>query len=453
MTSTKDDSLQANGDDDDSAVLVVPDEAIRWMVQNCGSNVELAALSNVSAQWRDVVSTAMHENIIRSYSNYLAEQDDAVENGASNVGDGGGGGGGGGCGTSCSRIKLAAQFPFAKLLLPEMAMELLERRRAAMMLDDNAGTETLVPISGGDSDEEAERHKEEEEKESDASDNGKAAADDSSEQTDGQFCLAWFAPSGIQIQSVRVGGDGDDHSVSSSSSEGIPDTDDRSSISAPFVPSGQDTYDLSETEEVAVDDRGANARRIRGEAAAASAGDKGGSGSGGGGGSSGALARGCDPAPTGSIGLSGHKSPMRRTGRPPVRMPISRARDVARSPKGGRHTAEDRSGRLQTCALGWSSYRSAMDVLLPFGFTTSFVRVSYLLSFCCDSRYICYAFVTLQLIMYRPDLVHYLFFDFNDRVFWIMHWRCRRCTGAQVEMKESMVSPTVRARVARSKIS
>jgi hypothetical protein len=40
-------------------------------------------------------------------------------------------------------------------------------------------------------------------------------------------------------------------------------------------------------------------------------------------------------------------------------------------------STDDASGRLQTCALGWSSYLSAMDVLLPFGYSTSFVRVSF----------------------------------------------------------------------------
>ena len=40
-------------------------------------------------------------------------------------------------------------------------------------------------------------------------------------------------------------------------------------------------------------------------------------------------------------------------------------------------STDDASGRVQTCALGWSSYLSAMDVLLPFGYSTSFVRVSF----------------------------------------------------------------------------
>ena len=364
-----------------------PDVAVRWMARNCPSNVDLATLSNVCGRWRRVVAATITDDLLRPYANHLSDGSHGGRSGIGNINgskhgaeEGQNGGHiskvdkGGTSATdmkSCSRSDLAKLYPVASLLLPEMAMELLERRKDSMMNteieDENGGDniaeyspedgEALVPIKGGEEDDEGRI-----EADAKGADNGACGKENGNDENkpatatadgEGQFCLAWFAPSGIQIQSVRVGDDGDDHSVSSSSSEGIPDTDAasrRSSITPPFGPSGQETYDLSETEEVAADKDKARRR-----------GYLSGKDSGGGGGAAG---RGPSPAPD-------PNSPLRR--RPPMNRTVATGAGALVKKK---KSTDDASGRLQTCALGWSSYLSAMDVLLPFGFSTSFVRVS-----------------------------------------------------------------------------
>ena len=377
-----------------------PDVAVRWMARNCSSNVDLATLCNVCGRWRRVVAATITDDLLRPYANHLSDGGhsggsgnvdtngakhgaEEGQNGAqiSNVEKGGTSATGTDIKSACSRSDLAKLYPVASLLLPEMAMELLERRKDSMMNteieDENSGDnivgyspedgEALVPIKGGEEDDEGKI-----EADAKGADNGACGKENGNDENkpatatadgEGQFCLAWFAPSGIQIQSVRVGDDGDDHSVSSSSSEGIPDTDAasrRSSITPPFGPSGQETYDLSETEEVAADKDKA---RRRGYLSGKDSGGGGGA-KGGGGGGGGAAGRGPSPAPD-------PNSPLRR--RPPInRAGATGAGALVKKKK----STDDASGRLQTCALGWSSYLSAMDVLLPFGFSTSFVRVS-----------------------------------------------------------------------------
>ena len=379
-----------------------PDVAVRWMARNCPSNVDLASLSNVCGRWRRVVAATITDDLLRPYANHLSDGGhsgnggDGDINGAKHGAEEGQNGGhiskvdkGGTSATgtdiksACSRSDLAKLYPVASLLLPEMAMELLERRKDSMMNteieDENSGDnivgyspedgEALVPIKGGEEDDEDDGKIE---ADTNGADNGACGKENGNDENkpatatadgEGQFCLAWFAPSGIQIQSVRVGDDGDDHSVSSSSSEGIPDTDAasrRSSITPPFGPSGQETYDLSETEEVAADKDKA---RRRGYLSGKDSGGGGGA-KGGGGGGGGAAGRGPSPAPD-------PNSPLRR--RPPMNRTVATGAGALVKKK---KSTDDASGRLQTCALGWSSYLSAMDVLLPFGFSTSFVRVS-----------------------------------------------------------------------------
>lgn len=391
-----------------------PDAAVRWMARNCPSNFDLATLSNVCARWRRVVAATITDDLLRPYANHLSDGghggngggDDSKAIGAKhgaeegqNCGRISNGDKGGTSATdikSCSRSDLAKLYPVASLLLPEMAMELLERRKDSMMNteieDKNGGDNTagyspedgeaLVPIKGGEDDE---GKIEADAKGADNGACGKVNGNDENKPAtatadgEGQFCLAWFAPSGIQIQSVRVGDEGDDHSVSSSSSEGIPDTDAasrRSSITPPFGPSGQETYDLSETEEVAADkDKARRRGYLSGKDSSGGGGAKGGGGGGGGG-----------AADTGGTGGARGPSPAPDPNSPPRRrLPTNRtvatgAGAVVKKKK----STDDASGRLQTCALGWSSYLSAMDVLLPFGFSTSFVRVSSLLRFASD---------------------------------------------------------------------
>lgn len=355
------------------------DEAfVRWMARNCPSNSELATLSNVCARWRRVVADTLADDLLRPYmyANHLAAAgssgiSDDANGGKNKVGEGSIGADGGssssygdkeGIGKACTRSDLARLYPVASLLLPEMAMELIERRRESLarstMETENESAEysteegeVLVPTSGGE-DGDVKPAKDDD----DDHDDGHVPVVNAAIDGEGQFCLAWFAPSGIQIHSVRVGDGGDDQSASSSSSEGMPDTDAASRISSatlPFVPSGQETYDLSETEEVAADKDKARRRGYL-------------SGKDSGGPVGGGAARGPSPAPDPSSPLQRRRPPMNRTV----------ATGAAAAVKKKKST-DDTSGQVQTCALGWSSYLSAMDVLLPFGYSTSFVRVSF----------------------------------------------------------------------------
>ena len=426
-----------------------PDAAIRWMARNCASNVDLATLSNVCARWRRVVEATITDDLLLPYANHLSDgghggsdddddddDDGSKDNGAKDGAEAGQNGGhmsnvnkGVTSATdikSRSRSDLAKLYPVASLLLPEMVMELLERRKDSMINteieDGNGGDNTagyspedgeaLVPIKGGEDDEGG---TEADAKGADGAACGKENGEDenalattTTADSEGQFCLAWFAPSGIQIQSVRVGDDGDDHSVSSSSSEGIPDTDAasrRSSITPPFGPSGQETYDLSETEEVAADkDKARRRGYLSGKDSSGGGGAKGGGGGGGGGaaGTGGAGgARGPSPAPD-------PNSPLRR--RPPMNRAVATGAGAVVKKK---KSTDDASGRLQTCALGWSSYLSAMDVLLPFGFSSSFVRVSLLRRFASTWQNLSFHFLSPFCISTNQDHYYcFLFFRF-----------------------------------------
>ena len=117
---------------------------LQWMTFNCGSNSELAILSNVCKAWRKIVFKAL-----------------------------------------CRSIK--KKSPVSSLLLPCMVQELIAGRTsnaAAMNSTDN---------------------------ESGCAQISSPAVEDRS-----TFCLAWFPPKGIQIDSVTVG---DDSSISSNSGD------------------------------------------------------------------------------------------------------------------------------------------------------------------------------------------------------------------------------------------
>lgn len=263
---------------------LVPNEAVRWLTLYCSSNAELATLSNVSKRWRDIASKALQDDIIQKYCEHLVGNADRKE----------------------IRAALAGIYPAAALLLPDMAMEVLARRKPSLMQQTQTG------ISEIDCNE------------------------------DGQFCLAWFAPKGIEKVSVRVKDEEDEDSSSSSSSEseGAPSTDANKLQTIPFVPSGQEGYALSDTEEVKSSH---HHRRHRG------AGD------------------------IGSIGQSTDhygNGPLSRAAASPKRREVHITENTTFS----RKKKDVNEARLQTCVCSWWGYRSAMDVLLPFGFATSFVR-------------------------------------------------------------------------------
>ena len=422
------------------------DEAfVRWMARNCPSNAELATLSNVCGRWRRVVADVLADDLLRPYSNHLAaagtnigDETIAGKHGANNSDGANGakdkvGRDKKGIDKACTRSDLARLYPVASLLLPEMAMELIERRRVSLtrktaMENESAGYsseegEVLVPITGGE-DGDVKPAKDDD---NDDDHDEHMPAINAAIDGEGQFCLAWFAPSGIQIQSVRVGDGGDDQSVSSSSSEGMPDTDAASSrmssATPPFGPSGQETYDMSETEEVAADkDKARRRGYLSGK-------DSGGPGGGGG-------ARGPSPAPD-------PNSPHQRR-RPPMNRTVATGAAAAVKKK---KSTDDASGRLQTCALGWSSYLSAMDVLLPFGYSTSFVRVRFwlLITYLLLLWGPALPFVTrIQSITVQPSFLSLIV----SRASWTMPLNCPLCIGALAKSAHATTAMPVCQKVA-----
>lgn len=148
--------------------VAMPLPAIKWILHNeCSSNVQLATLANVCKSWRDECCYAAVAEAV-SFSG-LNVSDTAIR----------------GCIESLAVVKESevhdknnlprrayhtTKSSLRNLLLIDMARELIVRQG------------TLLKSQG-------------------KSDSG---------STDGSFCLAWFAPSGIQITSVSLDGNSQD---------------------------------------------------------------------------------------------------------------------------------------------------------------------------------------------------------------------------------------------------
>ena len=166
--------------------------ALTWFLHNaCTSNVELAIISSVCLRWREVASLVVASEAVALASaggGGVEEITTTSSSGCSVEGDGRDGdvvasssaGGGPSLSRRCIRT----------LLITDMARELVARQRWHQRRHERRDTTT------GASEEEEE---------------GGAQRSDRihppNYDTEGNFCLAWFAPSGMQTVSVSISKD------------------------------------------------------------------------------------------------------------------------------------------------------------------------------------------------------------------------------------------------------
>ena len=167
--------------------------ALTWFLHNaCTSNVELAIISSVCLRWREVASLVVASEAVALASaggGGVEEITTTSSSGCSVEGDGKDGdvvasssaGGGPSLSRRCIRT----------LLITDMARELVARQRWHQRRHERRDTTT------GASEEEEEE--------------GGAQRSDRihppNYDTEGNFCLAWFAPSGMQTVSVSISKD------------------------------------------------------------------------------------------------------------------------------------------------------------------------------------------------------------------------------------------------------
>mmetsp|Transcript_45730 Transcript_45730/g.97230 ORF Transcript_45730/g.97230 Transcript_45730/m.97230 type:complete len:742 (-) Transcript_45730:14-2239(-) len=131
--------------------------AIKWFLHNsCASNVQLGVISNVCQRWRDVTLRTVASEAVALASKVSVGGDDATE--PTEVG-----------------AKNPSPSLVRRLLITDMARELLARQGQHEQNQSNADATIAATLKQ----------------------NFKS-------NTDGNFCLAWFAPSGIQTIPVSL---------------------------------------------------------------------------------------------------------------------------------------------------------------------------------------------------------------------------------------------------------
>jgi hypothetical protein len=149
--------------------------ALTWFLHNsCTSNVELVIISSVCRRWREVASLVVASEAVALTANVEL----TTTSSESSLEGGGGADVASSAGPSFSRC-------IRTLLITDMARELVARQR----------------------------HRRHERDKTDASEEEGGAQSDRlhpPNNTEGNFCLAWFAPSGMQVVSVSVKDDTQD---------------------------------------------------------------------------------------------------------------------------------------------------------------------------------------------------------------------------------------------------
>ena len=130
-----------------------PAPAVRWLVQNTGSNVELAVFSNVCQQWREIVARCI-----------LGEEEEDEKRRNNNMGN-------------KSTKDAPSAHPFQSILLPSMVRKLQSEKTG----DSTLSTEDFAKSSAT------------------------KLLDDET------CCLAWFHPDGIEYLQLPADGDDDDY--------------------------------------------------------------------------------------------------------------------------------------------------------------------------------------------------------------------------------------------------
>ena len=294
----------------------VPEIAIEWILLNsCSSNVDLATISNISKQWRRVacycIQQLLHtssthftleKNIIsNSHNSSISSFSDAYKY------------------TTLLTVKEQPRFSLlATLLLPDMAMEILRRTHKDRHLQELNSSSKILKDSVLDF----------------IATNENPPKNVVRLSQPSSFCLAWFAPSGIQIKSIKLkesdSTDSDDDSSSSSSSSEENMTLDIMDDVSTIKNDNDNKQVMDEQNRDQVKDNTRN-------------------------------------------NFFSQKIP---------------------STKRGLDDKNNGNSFLKTCSNEWRGYRDAIDVLIPFGYCTSFVRVSLIL-FMTRTNYI-YIFINVN---------------------------------------------------------
>ena len=136
---------------------VIPDVAIQWIVQySCETNSNLAAVSNVNRKWRALAHAVIRDML----SSVIDSSKTSIDSDVSE-----------------SRISLTQYKYLSRLLLPEMALEIIRKFHTTKQTDFLKN------------------------------------------QNEASFCLAWFPPEGIQVQKINVDAYSDEELFSSDGSD------------------------------------------------------------------------------------------------------------------------------------------------------------------------------------------------------------------------------------------
>ena len=146
--------------------------AVKWCLHNtCTSNSELATLSNVCKQWREIATDAIASEAI-----VASRGEGSMEN--------------------SYNTSLSTKTSFIRqLMITDMARELVVRKQQ----------NEQAKIKGGDANKDL---------------TNKTSSTTVRSQKDSNFCLAWFAPSGIQTLSVSLDDDDYDDDAEASGGRG-----------------------------------------------------------------------------------------------------------------------------------------------------------------------------------------------------------------------------------------
>jgi hypothetical protein len=283
---------------------IPPSVAVRWMIRNTPSNVELAILSNVCRRWREIASKTIVEEVL----GIGGEEADPHHN------DDGSG--------NRARKKKANDVartlsPLSSLLLPSSASFLARYSKH----QQKSASHSIVAKFDEDN------HRE-------------------------TYCVAWFHPDGIEFKQVPLDpmdeteiNDGNEGNDPGRPAGGVYAGDHRvTSGEEPFAPGGEFSY--------AGSDNGGHEGRNGQQQSRRN------------------HSRSRSPAPT--------MSSSNRVSANPGVAPRQLRQNLVPASSSSQHQQQlqQQSRDWVSCLYQWNGYSEMMDVLRPFGYASSFVRVS-----------------------------------------------------------------------------
>mmetsp|Transcript_13716 Transcript_13716/g.19607 ORF Transcript_13716/g.19607 Transcript_13716/m.19607 type:complete len:768 (+) Transcript_13716:189-2492(+) len=238
--------------------ITIPDAVIDWIIHSsCDSSVELATLSNINRKWRARLCECI-KNLLINFDIWIRDEVDY---------------------SAGPQIKAMQKYhDLSGLLLPDMAFEIIRRGKRICNKEKY--------------------------------DDDRHLREKGDEYASRNYCLAWFAPKGIQIQAVKIN-EKIDHEITSRSE--IGSANERNSFKK-FTPSGAASDGISDQETDHRKDNG--------------------------------------------IGEG-----------------YSRISTFEKDDKYCEEIADARKELIiQTCCKEWKGYTNALDILIPFGYSTAFVK-------------------------------------------------------------------------------